>query len=127
MIAYLSLALVLMKPLRVGGIALALSLAEAFNFILLFIFLERKIGKIEKKEILSSFLRSSSAAILMGAAIWFLLGRFEFQRLEFLQQLGALLAVILSGILVYVILSLLFNSKDLKILRDAFSRERIGR
>ncbi|NIM90360.1 MAG: murein biosynthesis integral membrane protein MurJ [Candidatus Aminicenantes bacterium] len=125
MISYLSLALVLMKPLRVGGIALALSLSETFNFLLLFVFLERKIGKIEKKEILASFLRSSFAAILMGAAIWFLLGRFEFQRLEFLQQLGALLAVILAGILIYVILSLLFNSKDLKILRDVFSKERI--
>jgi len=127
MIAYLSLALVLMKPLRVGGLALALSLAEAFNFLLLFVFLERKIGKIGKKEISSSFLRSSFAAVLMGAAIWFFIGHFEFQRLEFLKQLGALLATVLLGILIYVVLSLLFNSKDLKILRDIFSKERILR
>jgi putative peptidoglycan lipid II flippase len=127
MIVYLSLALILMKSLSVAGIALALSLAEAFNFLLLFIFLERKIGKIGKREIFSSFLRSSLAAILMGAAIWFFRGRFEFQSLEFLQQLGILLATILLGILIYVVLSLLFNSNDLKILRDIFSKERIGR
>jgi len=127
MIAYLSLALILMKSLRVGGIALALSLAEAFNFFLLFILLERKIGKIEKKEILSSLLRSSFAAVLMGASIWFFMSHFEFQRLEFLQQLGVLLSTILLGILIYVLLNLLFGSKDLKILRDVFSKERIVR
>jgi putative peptidoglycan lipid II flippase len=126
MIVYLSLSFVLMNPLRVGGIALALSVAEAFNFFLLFLFLERKIGRIEKKEIYSSFLKSSVSAVLMGAAIWFFMEQFEFQRLEFLKQLGALLSAILLGILSYVLLSLLFNARDLKSLRDIFSKEKIS-
>jgi len=127
MIAYLTLSLILMKPLRVGGIALALSLAEAFNCLLLFVLLERKIGRTARKEIFFSFFRSSLAAILTGAAIWFFIGHFDFQRLEFLKQLGTLLAAILLGILIYVVLSLIVNSKDLKILRDIFSKERILR
>jgi putative peptidoglycan lipid II flippase len=126
MIVYLSLSFVLMDPLRVGGIALALCLAEAFNFFLLFFFLERKIGKIEKKEIFSSFLKTCVSAALMGAIIWFFMEQFEFQRLEFPKQLGVLLMTILVGILSYVLLSLLFNARDLKSLKDIFSKEKIS-
>lgn len=126
MIAYVSLSLVLMKPLRVGGIGLALSLAEVFNFFLLYVFLERKIGKIDKKEILSSFIRSLSSAALMGAVVWFFMRSFDFQRLQFLQQLGILLATILLGIMSYVFLSYLFNRQDLKSLKDVFSKERVS-
>jgi len=124
MIVYLSLSFWLMSSLRVGGIALALSVAEAFNFFLLFLFLERKIGRIEKKEIYSSFLKSSVSAVLMGAVIWFFMEQFEFQSLEFLKQLGALLSAILLGILSYILLSLLFNARDLESLRDIFSKEK---
>jgi len=127
MIVYLSLSLILMKPLRVGGLALALSLAEAFNFLLLFFFLERKIGKIRKKEIFSSFLKSSLSVAFMGAVIWFFIGHFEFQRLEFLEQLAVLFSAVFLGILSYFLASLLFNNEDLKGLRDIFSRERILR
>lgn len=126
MIAYVSLSLVLMKPLRVGGIGLALSLAEAFNFFLLYVFLELKIGKIDKKEIFSSFIRSLASAALMGAVVWFFMRSFEFQRLQFLQQLGILLATILLGIMSYVLLSYLFNRQDLKSLKDVFSKTRVS-
>jgi len=127
MIVYLSLSFILMKSLKVGGIALALSFAEVFNFFLLFFFLERKIGKIAKKEIFSSVLKSLLSTAFMGAVIWFFIGHFEFQRLEFLEQLAALLAVILLGILTYVLVSLFFNNKDLRSLRDIFSKEKILR
>lgn len=126
MIVYVSLSFILMKPLRVGGIGLALSLAEAFNFFLLYVFLERKIGKIERKEILSSIFRSLASAALMGVGVWFFMRSFEFQRLQFVQQLGILLATILLGILSYVLLSFLFNSQDLRNLKDVFSKERIS-
>jgi len=125
MIIYLALSFILMNPLKVGGIALALSLAEVFNFLLLFIFLERKIGKINKKGILASTLKSTLSAVLMGALIWFFIDQFDFQKLEFLSQLGALLGTILLGILAYVMLNLLFNNQELKSLKDIFSRDRI--
>jgi putative peptidoglycan lipid II flippase len=127
MIVYLSLSLVLMRPLKVGGIALALSLAEAFNFIALFIFLEKKIGRLEKKEIISSVSKSIIATGAMGTLIWFFTGMFDYSKLSFLGQLGALLATILLGILIYVLFSLFFNNKELMSLRDIFSKERILR
>lgn len=127
MIVYLSLSFILMKPLRVGGIALALSFAEVFNFFLLFFFLEKKIKRIEKREIILSALKSALSAAGMGAVVWFIIKQFEFQRLPFIEQLGALILTVLSGILAYVVFSLIFNNKDLKSLRDIFSREKILR
>ncbi|MFQ6039136.1 MAG: murein biosynthesis integral membrane protein MurJ, partial [Candidatus Aminicenantales bacterium] len=43
MLLYIGFSLILMGPLRVGGIALALALASVFHFVALFILLERKI------------------------------------------------------------------------------------
>lgn len=127
MIVYLSLAFILKNPMRVSGIALALSIAEAFNFFLLFFFLEKKIKRIEKREIILSALKSVLSAAGMGAVVWLIIKQFDFQRLPFIEQLGALLLTILSGILAYVVFSLLFNNKDLKSLRELFSKEKILR
>jgi putative peptidoglycan lipid II flippase len=123
MLSYIGLSLILMNPLRVGGIALALSVSSVFNFILLFFLLEKKIGRIEKKEIITSGIKSAFFAGVMGAAVWFFMKQHDFQYLVFLKQLTILVAAITVGILVYIFLNLLFNQEDLKSLRDAFSRE----
>jgi putative peptidoglycan lipid II flippase len=125
MLSYVSLAWILKDPMRVGGVALALSISSVLNLFLLSVLLERKVGKIEKKEFLASALKSSLAAAVMGLAVWFFMGHFDFPHLVFLEQLGVLLAVILVGIIVYLLVSLLFNHEELKGLRDVFSRERI--
>ena len=125
MIVYLSLSFILMHPMRVGGIALALSAAEVLNFFLLFIFLERKIGTIERRELIVSALKSALSAAFMGAVIWFVIGRFEFSRLRLIGQLGALGSTLLLGILTYVLLSLIFNHRELQSLKAIFSREEI--
>lgn len=127
MLSYISLSLILMRPLRVGGIALALSLSVVFNFFLLFVLLEKKIGKIEKKEFLASALKSAFSAAVMGGSVWFFIQHFEFQRLPFLEQLGLLLSAIVIGILIYLFMSLLFNHEDIKGLKGIFSRERVLR
>jgi putative peptidoglycan lipid II flippase len=127
MIIYISCSLILMRPLRVGGIALALSFSVVFNFFVLFLILERKIGKIEKKEFITSALKSAFSAAAMGGLVWFFMKQFDFPQLVFLKQLGVLSAAIALGMLAYILLNLLFNHEDLKSLRDVFSRERILR
>lgn len=125
MLSYIGLSLILMNPLRVGGIALALSVSSVFNFILLFFLLEKKIGRIEKKEIITSGIKSTFFAGLMGAAVWFFMKQYDFRYLVFLKQLAVLIAAVAVGILVYLFLNLLFNQEDLKGLKDAFSRKEI--
>ncbi|UCC38900.1 MAG: murein biosynthesis integral membrane protein MurJ [Candidatus Aminicenantes bacterium] len=127
MIIYISCSLILMGPLRVGGIALALSFSVAFNFFVLFAILERKIGKVEKKEFIASAFKSAFSAAVMGGLVWFFMKQFDFPQLIFLKQLGVLFAAIALGILAYILFNLLFNHEDLRSLRDIFSRERILR
>ncbi len=125
MLSYISLSLILMKPLRVGGLALALSLSAVLNFFLLFILLEKKIGKIEKKKFSASVLKSAFSAAVMGGTVWFFMKHFDFHSLIFLEQLGILFSAIVIGMLVYLFMNLLFSHEDVRRLRDIFSRKRI--
>jgi len=125
MISYIGLSLLLMHPLRVGGIALALSLSSILNFALLFLLLEKKIGRIRRGEIMLSALKCLMSSIIMGGCIWFFMSRVDFDAHCFLRQLGLLLAVIIGGILVYGLLNVFFNREDLKRLRHAFLRKNI--
>ncbi|MCL5023883.1 MAG: murein biosynthesis integral membrane protein MurJ [Nitrospirae bacterium] len=73
MASNLLLSLALMGPLRHAGLALANSLASGVNFLLLFYFLRRKMGRIDAKKIFASFLKICIASVVMGIFGWFLL------------------------------------------------------
>lgn len=122
---YILLSILLMNPLRVGGIALALSISSVFNFLVLFYLLERKIGRIRKKGILISALKSAISAAGMGAVVWIFAGKFDFDRMVFIQKLGVVAASVAIGIVVYLVLNLLFSHEDLKDLKNVFSRDKI--
>lgn len=63
--------IVLMYPLKVGGLALATSISSAVNFILLFYLLRKKIGPLGGFKILKSFGRITLAGVVMGLIlIW---------------------------------------------------------
>ena len=115
----------LMNPLRAGGIALALSIASVFNFFVMFYLLERKIGVIPKKSLCVSALKSAFSAAGMGAVVWFFLKQFDFGRIVFSQKFGILAAAVTIGVLVYLVLNLLFSHEDLRGLKNVFSREKI--
>ncbi len=125
MISYIGLSILLMKPLRVGGIALALSLSSILNFALLFFLLQRKIGPIKKKEIVVSAGKALFFAAIMAGAVRMFVDLFKFESLLFVEQLGVLLAAIAIGILFYVLLNLFFNHEDLRILQSVFSKEKV--
>jgi putative peptidoglycan lipid II flippase len=122
---YIGLSILLMNPLRVGGIALALSISSVINFIVLFYLLERKIGRIPKKSILISGLKSAVSAVGMGAVVWYFIRNFDFSQMDFVQKAGILAAAISIGIVVYLVLNLLFSHEDLKSLKNVFSKTEI--
>ena len=127
MFAYIGLSLVLMNPLRVGGIALALSLVSVFNMIALFVLLERKIGRIEKMEFVLSGVKSAFSAGVMGVAVWFFMKQFDFPGMIFLEKLAVLSSAVLLGILVYAVLSRLLNPEDIRNLKDIFLRRDVSK
>ena len=114
----------LMASLRVAGIALALSISSIINFGSLFVFLERKMGKIRDRKTLVSCLKSFLFSILMGMGIWYFFQRFAFPQLVFTQKLIILAATILLGILGYLGLNLLFNREELKGLKGVLFKPR---
>ncbi len=73
MLSNLLFSLVLMGPLRHAGLALANSLASGVNFVLLFYFLRRKLGRVDARRILKSFVKICLASAVMGLAGWSLL------------------------------------------------------
>ncbi|MCK4486344.1 MAG: murein biosynthesis integral membrane protein MurJ [Desulfobacterales bacterium] len=63
------LSILLMGPMRHGGLALATSLAAAVNLILLVQALKKRLGRIGAHDILGSVFRSTASAAVMGGVI----------------------------------------------------------
>ncbi len=61
--------LTLVWPLKLGGLALATSISAAFNFIALYVLLEKRIGDIGTRQIADSFLRALIASLAMAAVL----------------------------------------------------------
>jgi len=62
--------LLLMGPLRHGGLALALSIASSVQFILLVFFLKGRGSLINIKAVITSSGRSALASLFMGVGVW---------------------------------------------------------
>ncbi len=65
--------ILLMRPLKIGGLALATSIATTFNFIALYILLKQRIGSLGTRHILNAFFRIAIAGIIMGIVLKVLL------------------------------------------------------
>ena len=71
MILHVILCIILMFPMGVGGLALATAVSSYFNMVLLIFYLRKRIGKIGLKKILSSGLKSFTAALATGVSAWY--------------------------------------------------------
>jgi putative peptidoglycan lipid II flippase len=72
MVANVVLSLLLMGPLRQGGLALASSLSSAINMVVLWIFLERKIGEFGLRPIAAAGMKICVLSVLMGVVVYVL-------------------------------------------------------
>jgi len=122
MAAYLGLSVILMGPLEVRGLALALSLSQVLNLLLLFAALERKLGPVPKLGFLGSFLKSAAAAAVMGVVVRLFFGAVHRGPAGTLRQAGELGASIVLGIALYLALLGLSDRRDARALRALFSR-----
>lgn len=110
--------LVLMKPLKIGGLALASSLSATVNMLLLYKALRRKLGGLDEERILKTFLKIAVAAVLMGFAAlayntFILDAQFASRRLV---QAAYLFGGIFLSILVYFGLAFLLRIEETKAL-----------
>ncbi|MEW6213617.1 MAG: murein biosynthesis integral membrane protein MurJ [Nitrospirota bacterium] len=73
LVANVILSVILMRPLKHGGLALSNTLASCMNFTLLFFFLRKKLKRIGTERILRSFIKIVFASSIMGVIGWMLL------------------------------------------------------
>lgn len=97
--------LILMWPLKLGGLALATSISATFNFALLYIILKKRLGCLGTKKMIDSFARVVLASIAMGLVLKALTGALA-------GAAGLALSVIL-GTLVFIIAAWVFRVKEL--------------
>jgi putative peptidoglycan lipid II flippase len=121
-ITNIGLSLILMQPLRHGGLALALSAASSLQFFLLILFLKRKVALGTFRSVATAGLKNAIAALVMGALVYGIhvrwltvtggMGRM-------VVELGVLIAV---GAAVYFAVSALLGCRELKGLAALASR-----
>lgn len=106
--------LILMWPLKIGGLALATSISAIFNFIMLFIILRRKIGSLEEKMMFLSIGKITLASVPLGIICHFLVKGFLFDtaHLKFLSNALRLSGVVGMGILTFLISSYLLGMEE---------------
>jgi putative peptidoglycan lipid II flippase len=100
--------LLLMRPLKLGGLALATSISATLNLLILYMILRRRLGGLGTKVILDSFMRTLLASAAMGAVLKFLA--------LYMKPAGfAGLAVSIStGAAVFILASYLLDVKEIK-------------
>lgn len=116
MIVNIFLNLLLMGPLKHGGLALATSLSSLMNVILLIIILRRRLGSLKGREILLSVIKLSIASIIMGSVLYLINSRYFNFNDDIMPKAGILFGNIFVGIGIYFLLSFLFKSEESKFL-----------
>ena len=120
--------LLLMGSLRVGGLALSLSLSQILNFILLLVWLERRVGPTDKGRWAVSAAKSAAAAAVMGTILRLAWPVLAVDRAAFVVRAAALAGAIVSGMVIYLGLLRLVSPADVKsvfgLLKKAAGKEK---
>ena len=104
--------LILMGPLKHGGLALATSLSALFNVIVLIHYLRKRLGLLEGRKILNSTIKTSIAASAMGLITYFSKETFFNFNDPIEIRIAGLTACISSGMLIYALVSHFFRNEE---------------
>lgn len=108
------LCLILMKPMKHNGLALATTLASIANFLLLIIYLRKKTGRLGLKYLFISAGKTLFAAIVMGSVLYYLKEVLSLTSYSRFTTAGILFGLIFLGIFVFSALAFLLKSNELK-------------
>lgn len=105
-----TLNVILMFPLKVGGLALASSISATLNFLILLSVLKKRIGKIFDKEMSGHFLKISTCSIIMAIITYLSWHCFFFK----FRPIFSVSTVILFSIFIYILNCFLFRVKEIE-------------
>ncbi len=107
----IALAILLMKPLGAGGLALANSLAITAEVLVLMAVLRRRWHGVEGRQILRTLIRVGLSSLVMGAAVVAVLAVTQQAGLP---PLIVLIAGGLVGVVTYIVAGLLFGVREIR-------------
>jgi len=107
MFVHVILCVALMKPLGVGGLALATSACAYMNVFMLFYKLKQRIGKIGARKILVSSIKALTASALMGIIAY------EIMQIKVLPMIVALIISIICSIISFIIFLKILKSQEM--------------
>lgn len=100
--------IILMFPLKVGGLALASSISATLNFLILLSVLKKRIGKIFDKEMLGSFLKISLCSMIMAIISYLSWHSFFFK----FRPIFSVSAVIFISVFIYILSCFVLKVKE---------------
>lgn len=113
MLANIILNVLLMGPLRHGGLALATSLSALMNISLLIYILRKRIGRIGGRKILLSFIKFLIVSIIMGVIMTLLIQTYFIYSDDLSRKVFILLSTVIVAVVLYILLSLIVRSEEL--------------
>ncbi|MEA3355452.1 MAG: murein biosynthesis integral membrane protein MurJ [Patescibacteria group bacterium] len=111
--------------LNVLGLALAISLSSFFHGGFLIILLSKRLGGVNKKDLLFPFIKMSTATIITGVSLWIPLRVLDRYILNTAKTFNLIILVIITstiGLFVYIFFSKLFKIKELDNFIDLIKR-----
>ena len=120
----LALNLLLMRPLKVGGLALATSIAATVNFFYLWHKLNKKIGPIDIEKLGLFCSKIFLAGGMMGFICWWMYYRGGVTAAIMPNDAVRLFTTVLIGIIAYLLLGYIFNIGEIKKLCAAIWRRK---
>ncbi|MEA3369633.1 MAG: murein biosynthesis integral membrane protein MurJ [Candidatus Ratteibacteria bacterium] len=109
--------LILMIPLKSGGIALATALSSTISLFILLSLLRRKIGPLDYGKLKDSFVRILSSALIMGVVCFWVSRGLAMGEMGIPERIIQVGAAIISGSGVYILASRLFGVKEMHFLK----------
>lgn len=116
--------IILMQPLGFKGLAIASSISALLNFTFLFLILREKIGRLDESKIIISVIKIIAGSILM-ALVCLLSSDFFGKNYDLTKVSNRIIQVfvsIVSGIIVFVLISILLKVKEIKIFINMLKR-----
>jgi putative peptidoglycan lipid II flippase len=108
---------ILMGPLRHGGLAFANAIASAVNFTVLFYLLRKRLGSVDGRNIIYSFIKTGAASLIMGIVGFFVIKTYVWDGTAgIIEKAGVLTGVIGLCMGVYILIMYLMKSEELKYL-----------
>jgi len=120
----LLLSVILMVPMKHSGLALATTLASVANFVLLLIFLRKKVGRLGIKSLMNGVAKTMMGTIIMCSVLYYLLRMVNFKLYSKIESTGVILALTMIGIFVFGIVEYLLKSNELMVIVDTYWRRK---